>query len=146
MMMRNESEMQIFRELTIGVENMLDSMFGENKTLHRVNFPKKNIVQTSEDSYRIDFPLAGYSKEQIEVYVDKDNTLNVKSEKVDREEVESEDGEFPKFLMKEIAQRAFHTKMKLIDTEVSGAKMVNGVLSVFVKKRQQSDNQKINVD
>ena len=81
--MKPNNDMQLFRELTIGIENMLESMFGNERNLHRVNFPKKNIVQTSDETYRIDFSLAGYEKDQIEIYVDKENMLNVKSEKKD---------------------------------------------------------------
>lgn len=144
--MRNENELQLFRELTIGVENMLESMFGNNRTLYRVNFPKKNIVQLDENSYRIDFLLAGYKKDQLEIFVDENNMLNVKSAKIENEENDSEDVIFPKYLLKEVAQRAFHAKIKLIDTEVSSAKMEDGILSIFIKKKVPPENKKITVE
>jgi len=144
--MKHNNDMQIFRELTIGIENMLESMFGNERNLHRVNFPKKNIVQTSDETYRIDFSLAGYEKDQIEIYVDKENMLNVKSEKIDSEFEDKENEEYPKYLIREVAQRAFHTRIKLIETEVAGAKMEKGILSIFIKKKTPSENRKIEVE
>lgn len=144
--MKHNNDMQIFRELTIGIENMLESMFGNERNLHRVNFPKKNIVQTSDETYRIDFSLAGYEKDQIEIYVDKENMLNVKSEKIDSEFEDRKNEEYPKYLIREVAQRAFHTRIKLIETEVAGAKMENGILSIFIKKKTPSENRKIEVE
>jgi HSP20 family molecular chaperone IbpA len=81
--MKPNNDIQLFRELTVGIENILESMFGNERNLHRVNFPKKNIVQTSDETYRIDFSLAGYEKDQIDIYVDEESMLNVKSEKVE---------------------------------------------------------------
>ena len=144
--MKPNNDMQLFRELTIGIENMLESMFGNERNLHRVNFPKKNIVQTSDETYRIDFSLAGYEKDQIEIYVDKENMLNVKSEKIDSEFENKEDEEYPKYRIREVAQRAFHTRIKLIETEVAGAKMENGILSIYIKKKAPSENKKIEVE
>jgi HSP20 family molecular chaperone IbpA len=141
--MKPNNDIQLFRELTVGIENILESMFGNERNLHRVNFPKKNIVQTSDETYRIDFSLAGYEKDQIDIYVDEESMLNVKSEKVETGSDENE--EYPRYLMREVAQRAFHTRIKLIETEVDGAKMENGILSIFIKKKAPSENKKIEV-
>ena len=136
--MKDNNDMKLLKEFAVGFENIFESILGANRINYKVNFPKKNVVQTSENSYRIDFSLAGYQKEQVKIFVDTESNLNVKSEKV---EATSDENEYPKFLVREVAQRAFHVKLKLIDLEVENAKMENGILSIFIKRREFSKNE-----
>ncbi|NVK32169.1 MAG: Hsp20 family protein [Gammaproteobacteria bacterium] len=87
------------------------------------SYPPYNIEVTGEDRYAISIALAGFSKDDLEISVER-NVLTVRGKKAD-------DNTERKFLHKGIANRSFERKFNLADhVEVVDADMENGVLVV----------------
>jgi molecular chaperone IbpA len=91
-------------------------------------FPHYNIIQQTDGETYIEFALAGYSKDDIDIEVKDENTLVVSSRGVDkRDDV--------KYTHRGIAKRSFSIAFTLgKSTEVVEAEMSNGILSIHLKK------------
>lgn len=86
------------------------------------NYPPYNIVKVSEDSYRIEVAVSGFSEDELSVEL-KDNVLTVTG---DKEETESQE-----YLYKGIGARGFERKFTLAaDLVVKQADINNGILSI----------------
>ena len=92
-------------------------------------FPFYDLIRVSDVEYQIDIAVAGFSRDTIELTVEK-NVLTVKGTK----SVES-DKEQPDYIYKGIAHRSF-TKNFLLGEyyEVDGASMEDGILTIRVVK------------
>ena len=87
-------------------------------------YPPYNIESTGEDSYRLTMAVAGFSRDELDITVEK-NSLVI-SGKAQKEE--TGDG---RYLHRGIARRAFERRFSLADhIKVSGASMDNGLLHV----------------
>lgn len=89
-------------------------------------FPPYNVKKVDEDSYVIELAVAGYSREDLDIKVEKD-TLTIKSEKEKDEE--------SNFLHRGIAGRNFTQHFTLGEyMVVKSASMENGLLSINVER------------
>ena len=89
-------------------------------------FPPFNVKKTGENTYLIEFAVAGYTKQDIEIEF-KDGNLKIKSEPKETDESTT-------FLWKGIAQRAFEQNFKLAQTvEIKNATLTNGMLKIFLE-------------
>jgi molecular chaperone IbpA len=87
-------------------------------------YPPHNVVRVSENKSRIEFALAGFAPEDVEVTV-QDGVLRVSAEK--KTETLEEGAEY---LYKGISTKAFRKSLKLFDYEVVGAQFKDGLLVV----------------
>ena len=96
-------------------------------------FPPYDIVRHDEENATIEFAVAGYKKDDIEITVHPHpqnyKVLEVASDR------ESSEGEDEKFEHRGIARRKFRTRLPLTeDWNVTGAYCEDGILSVNVHK------------
>ena len=107
-----------FARHTIGFESLLNEI---NNLANHNTYPPHNIVEIHENEYVLEYALAGFRKEDIEVR-EEDGTLIVAAnpEKEER-----------KYLHKGISSRSFKNTFKLSEhVKVHSAHMSNGLLSV----------------
>jgi molecular chaperone IbpA len=90
-----------------------------------VNYPPYNIID-SDDGTCIEVALAGYSKDDINVFIE-DNILHVSYEKTETNE--------ENMRYKGIAKRSFKRTFALSDAiEVKSATMIDGLLRIKLKE------------
>jgi len=90
------------------------------------SFPPYNVKKVDEDNYTIELAVAGYSREEIEIKVEKD-TLTIKSDK--------ENDDKSDFLHRGIAGRNFTQHFTLGEyMTVKSASLENGMLSIKIER------------
>ena len=110
---------------SIGMDEYFDRLF----TLHETttNYPPYNLIQVSNVESRLELALAGFKKEEVNVYT-QDGKLFVEGQK---EDVESE----RTYLHRGMAQRSFTRSWTLSDeTEVRSVTFEDGLLNVTLGK------------
>lgn len=113
---------------SIGFDKTFDAL---NRLLDtpQVSYPPYNIIKVSQDEYRIDIALAGFTKDDIQIQmVDQILKVSSKDELKTLEEV--------KYLHRGIAKRSFTREFTLAATiEVAGAEMKDGILEIRLVNR-----------
>jgi molecular chaperone IbpA len=109
---------------SIGFEdviNKIDSLFDIDKNIP--SYPPHNVIRLNNYEFIVEFALAGFSKDEIEIEV-VDSKLIVKGNKKEPEtDIE--------YLHKGIGTRAFTKSLPIVDTvEVKSANYENGILSI----------------
>lgn len=90
------------------------------------SFPPYNVKKVDEDNYTIELAVAGYSREEIEIKVEKD-TLTIKSDK--------ENDDKSDFLHRGIAGRNFTQHFTLGEyMTVKSASLENGMLLIKIER------------
>jgi len=88
------------------------------------SYPPHNVIRTGEDSIRMEFAVAGFTKKDITLTVD-NRRLTIKGEQSGKPEAE--------YLYRGIAMRKFTRVFELPEyVEVKEAKMDDGILSISV--------------
>lgn len=109
---------------TVGFEslvNRIDELFNDEKA--SLSYPPHNIIKLSDYKYIVQFALAGFTKDEIELHIE-DSKLIVTGKK--KETVINFE-----YLHKGIGTRAFTKSIPIVDTvEVEYASYENGILSV----------------
>lgn len=109
---------------SIGFENIinqLDYLFDFEKNIP--SYPPHNIIRIDEYKYIVQFALAGFTKDELELQIE-DSKLIVKGNK--KESIDNLE-----YIHKGIGTRAFTKSIPIIDTvEVEYASYENGILSV----------------
>lgn len=109
---------EIFKSHTLGLDHWPD--FDVVST----TYPPHNVVRISENKVRLEFALAGFPAEYVNVTV-QDGVLVISAEtKANMLE------EGATYLYKGISTKAFRKSLKLFDYEVIGAEFKNGMLLV----------------
>jgi molecular chaperone IbpA len=102
---------------------------GRLNTAHKTNsqtYPPYDLLKLDEDTYRISLAVAGFSRENIDISVDK-GTLIIKGEIVEVTDAE--------VVHKGIAGRKFVRSFALGEyMEVTGAEMKDGMLHINVDR------------
>ena len=113
----------------IGYERFLDQVMNYTAPSGNVEtYPPYDIVKSGEDMYCIEMALAGFTKDEIKVEVDKEHTLTIEGDINGRHDNSD-------YIHKGIARRAFQRKIFLNDTvEVEGAELTDGVLYIRLKQ------------
>lgn len=89
------------------------------------NFPPYNLIKIDDDTYRVELAVAGYSKEDVEIKVDRDTLI------VSSKEQETDDDEI--IVYQGIAQRQWSQKFILGEyMEVDSATLKDGLLVINV--------------
>ena len=110
---------------SIGMDETFDRLFKQHETSS--NYPPYNLIQVSNVESLLELALAGFKKEEINVYT-QDGKLFVEGQK---EDVESNTN----YLHRGMAQRSFTRAWTLSDeTEVGSVTFEDGLLSVVLKK------------
>ena len=99
---------------------------GERMVKNSGNFPPYNVIKVDEDTYLIEFAVAGFTKENIKVSQEK-NALIIEGSMDEDEDIE--------YLHKGIATRSFTRVIALAEyVEVQGAEFKNGILTVTLER------------
>lgn len=123
--MNNLVKWERYSPVGIGLEDMFRRLdaFADNES---TNYPPYNIVRLDDDSQQLQIALAGWSREEIEVSVER-RVLNVKTVAPNVDERE--------FIHKGIATRTFSRNWQLSeDTVVGDVTYVDGLLSITLTK------------
>ena len=107
----------------------MDDYFDRLSTLHETtsNYPPYNLVQLSNVEYRLELALAGFKKEEINVYT-QDGKLFVEGQREDSEDQGN-------YVHRGMAQRSFTRTWTLSDeTEVRSVVFEDGLLTIELGK------------
>lgn len=116
----------------LGTSLGYDSMFKDldrliNATVPNDKYPPHNIIKLSDYSYVVEFALAGFTKDEIDISVNA-GTLTIKDNKKPCEL------EAVQYLHRGISARSFAKTISIIDTvEVKNAKYEDGILYIFLE-------------
>jgi molecular chaperone IbpA len=112
----------LYRTL-VGFDRIASLMDQASRLDAAPGYPPFNIEQTSEDAFRIELAVAGFSLDDLSIEF-KQNTLTVSGSKQPSEEPRQ-------FLHRGIAERNFERRFGLADhVKVAGAKLENGLLTI----------------
>ena len=110
---------------SIGMDEYFDRLFKLHETT--TNYPPYNLVQVSNTESRLELALAGFKKEEVNVYT-QDGKLFVEGQKEDKETG-------TEYIHRGVAQRSFTRSWTLSDeTEVRSVTFEDGLLSVVLGK------------
>ena len=109
----------------IGFDHIFDQL--ENIHKHaKDTYPPHNVVKHDPYNYEIELAVAGFSKEHIDIEV-KDHVLTIKGDRPQRREQNL-------YVHKGISARNWTKSFRLSEyTEVNGADLVDGILTVNLK-------------
>jgi len=117
--------MNRINKYSIGMEDYFDRL----ATLHETtgNYPPYNLVTVNNTESRLELALAGFKKEEVNVYT-QDGKLFVEGQKEDRESETN-------YVHRGVAQRSFTRAWTLSDeTEVRSVAFEDGLLSIVLGK------------
>ena len=106
---------------SIAMDEYFDRLFALHETT--TNYPPYNLIQVSDTESRLELALAGFKKEQVNVYT-QDGKLFIEGQR--------EDGETEtKYVHRGVAQRSFTRSWTMAeDTEVRSVEFEAGLLSI----------------
>ena len=108
---------------SIGMDQYFDKLFTLQET--QSNYPPYNLIQVSSTESLLELALAGFKKEEVNVYT-QDGKLFVDGQ---REDIESE----KTYVHRGMAQRSFTRSWTLSDeTEVRSVSFEDGLLSIIL--------------
>ena len=131
--MNNLVRWETYNPVSFNLEDMfkrLDS-FQDSSTS---NYPPYNIVKIDDVTHQLEIALAGFSRDEIEVAVEK-NILSVSTntERTDARE----------YTHKGLARRTFARNWQLSDdTVVDGVTYVDGLLSINIRKEVPEEHKR----
>ena len=131
-MTRNLSVWNSLRPFSVGFDSIFEEFdrMLESSDRYSSNYPPYNINKLSENDYKIEVALAGYSKDDIELEL-KENTLTVRNK--NKEKVIN--GENNGLIHKGISTRQFERSFTLSeDIKVKNADLRNGLLNIELER------------
>jgi molecular chaperone IbpA len=102
----------------------------ESTERYNSNYPPYNIRKISENDYKIEVALAGYSKDDIELE-SKDSTLTVRNKQKQKIVNEDTNGVIHKGISTRQFERAFTISE---DIKVKNAELKNGLLNIDLER------------
>lgn len=118
-----------FRKFSIGFDEIFDQLARshEQSTNAGINYPPYNIIKWGQNQYAIEFAVAGFDLEEIDITVE-GSKLTIVGEKIQRdEEIE--------YIYKGISTRSFKRTIPLGDhIVVKDAIIKNGMLTVHLER------------
>ncbi len=114
----------------VGLDRMANLIDAASQQASSGNsYPPYNVAQLSENAYRIELAVAGFSEDELELE-SHENVLTVtgrKTSDADNDDVE--------YLHRGIAERGFERRFQLADhVRVEGADLRNGLLVISLKR------------
>ena len=131
-MTRNLSVWNSLRPFSVGFDSIFDEFdrMLDSTERYNSNYPPYNIRKITENEYKIEVALAGYSKDDIELEL-KDSTLticNKQKEKIVNDEVND-------VIHKGISTRQFERAFTISeDIKVKNAELKNGLLNIDLER------------
>jgi HSP20 family protein len=126
-----------------------DSFFGDSilsPTSRILHYSPAVDIQETENSYVMEMELPGFDEKNIEVNVDGSNlTIASKQEK----ENETKNEETGNYILRERKQNTFTRCFQLpknADPEAVSAAFKNGILSLSIKKRAETQKKSIHIN
>ena len=117
--------MKLISKNGIGMDDYLDRFFNSYETA--TNYPPYNLIQVNNTESRLEIALAGFNKEEVNVYTEY-GKLFVEGKKKDKE-----DGS--EYFHQGLAQRSFNRAWTLADDyEVRDVSLEDGLLTVKLGK------------
>ena len=117
--------MKIISKNGIGMDDYLDRFFNSYETT--TNYPPYNLIQVNNTESRLEIALAGFKKEEVNVYTEY-GKLFVEGKKKDKEEGSE-------YFHQGLAQRSFNRAWTLADDyEVRDVSLEDGLLTVKLGK------------
>ncbi len=93
------------------------------------SYPPYNVARISEDNYRIELAISGFSHDQVDIQTH-ENVLTISANAV-----QNADNDTAEYLHRGIAQRGFEKRFQLADhVEVTDAELINGLLTISLKR------------
>lgn len=124
-----------------GVSELFDRLLNEEEASNQFfAIPPANIFETEKD-FRIELAVPGYQKSDFNIELD-ENLLVVSLERDENE------GDSQEYILKEYDYNNFKRSFRLSDKvrkEDISAKYKNGVLTVFIPKKEQFTNRSIEI-
>ena len=112
-----------------------DKFFGA--PLQKTNYPPHNVKKINDDHFVMEFAVAGFSKKELEVSVER-GVLTVKGEKLDKED---------EYLYKGIATRKFVRAFSLPEYfEITSASSMDGILYIDLHRNMPEEYKKWHVE
>jgi len=121
-----------FMPASVGFDQIFNDLHHFTNTNVSNGFPPHNIIKASDTKYRLEFALAGYPKERIDVSTER-GVLTIKSLPEADEEWDDEFGD--EYVHQGISKRDFSKQFKLgPDMKVMSADMKDGMLYILVEQ------------
>ena len=117
----------------VGLDRMaslIDSAASQNASQN--SYPPYNVVQLSENAYRIELAVAGFSQSDLNI----ESHENVLSVSASRESAQSADNDEAQYLHRGIAERGFERRFQLADhVKVTQASLKHGLLVISLERK-----------
>ena len=98
------------------------------------SYPPYNVAQLSENDYRIELAVAGFSEDELTLE-SHENVLTLTGQKASSEAENQADNDSLNYLHQGIAQRGFERRFQLADhIRVTDAALKNGLLVITLKR------------
>ena len=120
---------------TLGFDHLFNALTDASEFINTNThaFPPVNVIKEGENTYYLEMAVAGYTEDEIEVFVEK-NSLKIHGKKVEEKEPIDQvvDGEPVRtYVVKGIAARSFQRSFVMSDTvHVEDASLKDGILTV----------------
>ena len=131
-MTRNLSVWNSLRPFSVGFDSIFEEFdrLLESTERYNSNYPPYNIRKLSDNDYKIEVALAGYSKDDIEIEL-KDNTLTVRNKTKEKVVNDESNG----VIHKGISTRQFERSFTISeDIKVKNADLKNGLLNIDLER------------
>ncbi len=113
----------IFGRQFIGFDRLVEHLTSQESS----NYPPHNVIITGDDTRTIEFALAGFTREDVNITVE-DAVLTISSEALAGDEDRV-------YIHKGISARSFVKRFSLAEYwEVSNAEFHNGILTISLKQ------------
>lgn len=119
-----------FNKFGIGFDRMFEEIQRLTEQQSNATYPPHNIIKLDDNNFVIELAVAGFTKGEIDVQVEK-NILTIKGSKVkDLDEQPKE------YIVKMIGTRDFERTFTLAEyVEVKEAAVSNGILSISLERK-----------
>ncbi len=131
-MTRNLSVWNSLRPFSVGFDSIFEEFdrMLESPERYNSNYPPYNIHKLSDNDYKIEVALAGFSKEDIELEL-KDSTLTIRNKTKEKVINEESNG----VIHKGISTRQFERSFTISeDIKVKNAALKNGLLNIDLER------------
>ena len=131
-MTRNLSVWNSLRPFSVGFDSIFEEFdrLLESTERYNSNYPPYNIRKLSDNDYKIEVALAGYSKDDIELGL-KDSTLTVRNKTKEKVINDESNG----VIHKGISTRQFERSFTISeDIKVKNAELKNGLLNIDLER------------
>ena len=131
-MTRNLSVWNSLRPFSVGFDSIFEEFdrMLESPERYNSNYPPYNIHKLSDNDYKIEVALAGFSKEDIELEL-KDSTLTIRNKTKEKVINDESNG----VIHKGISTRQFERSFTISeDIKVKDAELKNGLLNIDLER------------